>query len=174
MKEERERKNSEQMTEIESAETASGVAAVETERIPLDVRVETTLDNQNNELGRRETGHAKKTLSGFRKFVATTMLMGSSLLAIGCGAEKPHVEKPNADSPQVSHKAHDFLQRIKKEHQDKKSDAKKMASEIKSGTRLKLANEEDVSGDINTGENEKPLKSEKNNSPEAEQFLNNN
>jgi len=62
------------------------------EQVPIEERVDGVLEKQDNEISRQEAKHDKKTLSGFKKFMATTMLVGSSFLAVGCNAEKPSVE----------------------------------------------------------------------------------
>jgi len=52
-------------------------------------KVETTLERQDAQLSFRENSRDKQTMSGLRKWLGVSVLAGSSMLAIGCNAEKP-------------------------------------------------------------------------------------
>lgn len=69
------------------------------EDLPIEERVDMALEEQEADLEREEAPHDRKTLSGLKKWAAAITLMGSSLLAVGCNAEKPAVE--NADGQKV-------------------------------------------------------------------------
>lgn len=49
-------------------------------------KIDSALSSQESVLTAQEEKHDRKTLSGFKRFVATSMLFGSSLLAVGCEA----------------------------------------------------------------------------------------
>lgn len=52
-------------------------------------KVDATLERQDAQLSFRENSRDKKTMSGLKKWLGVAVLAGSSMLAIGCNAEKP-------------------------------------------------------------------------------------
>jgi len=61
---------------------------VRAEKTPEE-KVDTALEKQDARLSFRENNRDKKTMSGLKKWLGVAVLAGSSLLAIGCNAEKP-------------------------------------------------------------------------------------
>jgi len=52
-------------------------------------KVVVALEKQDAQLNFRERNCDKNTLSGFKKWLGVAMVLGASLLAVGCKAEKP-------------------------------------------------------------------------------------
>lgn len=61
---------------------------VHVEKTPEE-KVDATLERQDAQLSFREGSRDKKTMSGLKKWLGVAVLAGSSMLAIGCNAEKP-------------------------------------------------------------------------------------
>lgn len=188
MNERGEGKNLEQDPKIENTETMPASVGPEAERPPLDARVDAALNGQANELGRREKGHDKKTLSGFRKFIGTAMLLGSSFLAIGCEAEKPNSGFTDNQHQNVQQRLEIKRQEIKHMKEAEGSGHKQTFSEYrqqykkhhpspfktKHATPQEAQQVREANGDNTQAPQNEDMQSEKNTSPEAEQFLNNN
>jgi len=91
IKEPRENLNSEGV-ETEPLKVIEGLPAQE-EELKLEMspeeKVDTALERQEAQLSFREKNCDKKILSGFRKWLGIATVMGASLLAVGCNAEKP-------------------------------------------------------------------------------------
>jgi hypothetical protein len=51
-------------------------------------KIDVALEKQDAQLNFREKNCGKKTLSGLRKWLGVATVMGASLLAVGCNAEK--------------------------------------------------------------------------------------
>jgi hypothetical protein len=52
-------------------------------------KIDATLEKQDAQLSFRENSRDRKTMSGLKKWLGVAVLAGSSMLAIGCNAEKP-------------------------------------------------------------------------------------
>jgi len=52
-------------------------------------KIDATLEKQDAQLSFRENSRDKTTMSGLKKWLGVAVLAGSSMLAIGCNAEKP-------------------------------------------------------------------------------------
>jgi hypothetical protein len=63
-------------------------AEVHVEKTPEE-KIDATLERQDAQLGFRENSRDKNTMSGLKKWLGVAVLAGSSMLAIGCNAEKP-------------------------------------------------------------------------------------
>jgi len=86
---EKEINNKEQ--ESENLENLADVSEdfIEQKEFSVEEKVDNALENQNESLNQRESKHNKNILTGLRKWVGVTAVMGASLLAVGCNAEKP-------------------------------------------------------------------------------------
>lgn len=54
----------------------------------IEEKVDNALERQEHGITQREEKYDKKVLSGLKKWVGVATVMGASLLAVGCGAEK--------------------------------------------------------------------------------------
>jgi hypothetical protein len=145
---------------------------VEKKEVPIEERVDAAIDSQDKYLIAQEYRHDKKTLSGWKKFVATAMLMSSSLLAVGCNAESQNVPKP--EGQKVEHKQ----ESQKVEHRQTWNEYVKQHKkhnptpwQRKHATPEEAGQVREANGDLQNSEDNKPLHSEKTTSPEAEDFL---
>jgi hypothetical protein len=57
--------------------------------ISREEKIEIALEKQDAQLNFRERNCDRNTLSGFKKWLGVATVLGASLLAVGCKAEKP-------------------------------------------------------------------------------------
>jgi len=57
--------------------------------LSIEEKTDKALEKQEAQLSFRENNRDRKTLSGFKKWLGVVTVMGASLLAVGCNAEKP-------------------------------------------------------------------------------------
>ena len=122
----------------ETPEIQPQLQEVETMEVPVEEKVDAALERQDGELNQREAKHDRKTLTGFRKLVALSMVIGSSLLAVGCNAEKPSngfTDNPHTNVEQRVKQAHEQFKHMKEMKNYKPGkEAKKSAKEMNEGS----------------------------------------
>jgi len=74
--------------EKEPAEISALENQTEIKQLSIEERIGDAFKKQDNEIVQRENKHNKKVLSGLKKWIGTATIMGTSLLAAGCSAEK--------------------------------------------------------------------------------------
>ncbi len=78
---------------LEEAEIQSQQENIKNLELPTEERADVAIERQNVEISHREEKYDKKVLSGFKKWIGVATVMGASLLAVGCNAEKSPIEK---------------------------------------------------------------------------------
>jgi len=90
LKEPKENLNNEnnEMEPLKVIQDLPDITEFQAEKSPEE-KIDTALKTQDAQLNFREKNRDKKTLSGLKKWIGVATVMGASLLAVGCNAEKP-------------------------------------------------------------------------------------